>query len=74
MLKLRNIVKQVSTRIFFYIRGQDHPLTLNQCLSYFDRFKLSGASDDEFDLWPVYSGERPMALWLSCFDNFNKGE
>ena len=30
-------------KIFFYIRGQDHPLALNQCLSYFDSFKLSGA-------------------------------
>ena len=26
----------------FCIRGQENPFTLNQCLSYFDSFKLSG--------------------------------
>ena len=26
----------------FCIKGQDHPLTFNQCLSYFEKFKLSG--------------------------------
>ena len=26
----------------FCIRGQENPITLNQCLSYFDSFKLSG--------------------------------
>ena len=25
----------------FCIRGQDHPLTVNQCISYLDNFKLS---------------------------------
>ena len=36
-----NTVEQVSTRTFVCIRGQDHHLTMNQCLSYFDSFKLS---------------------------------
>ena len=38
--------------------GQDHSFTFNQCLSLVDSFKQQVNSDDEFDLWPVYSGER----------------
>ena len=42
---------------FFCNVGQDHPLTFNQNQVY---------SDDEFDLWSVYSGERLRASGLSC--------
>ena len=38
---------------FFCNIGQDHPLTNNQVYS-----------NDEFDFWPVYSGERFRALGL----------
>ena len=41
---------------FFCNVGQDHPLTKNQVYS-----------NDEFDLWPVYSGERLRASGPSCF-------
>ena len=39
--KLINTVTLASMRIYFCIRGLDNPLTLNQCLSYFDSFKQS---------------------------------
>ena len=41
--KLLSTFKQVSTRAFFFffcIRSQNKPLTFDQCLSYFDSFKL----------------------------------
>ena len=39
----------------FCIRLQDHPLTINQCLSYMYLTVLNYrvCSDDEFDLWPI---------------------
>ena len=42
--------------IFFCNIGQAHPLTNTQVYS-----------NDEFDLWPVYSGERFKASGPSCF-------
>ena len=41
MQKLINTVQQMGTRIDLCIRGQSHPLTFNQCVSYFDNFKAS---------------------------------
>ena len=56
-----NKCSYINEYINFYCNvGQDHPLTNNQVYS-----------NDEFDLWPVYSGERLRASCLFVLENNN---
>ena len=49
--------------------GQDHSLTLNQYLHSLTVSNSQVYSNDEFDLWPVYSGERLRVFRPSCCVN-----
>ena len=63
------VLEDFGTRTFFYTKVQDHLLTFNQCLPYFDSFTLSVCSDNEFDLWPVHSKKRFRASCLLFVQN-----
>ena len=48
---------------FLCIKCQDHPLTSVSQILTFSYYQI--CSDDEFNLWPVYPGERFRASWPS---------
>ena len=59
----------MSIYIYFYFCNinQSHSLTFNRIVCHSLTVSNSQVySNDEFDLWPVYSGEQFRLSWPSC--------